>query len=213
MVVSLPDPDGSEIVQWIDVAGVPSGWTLSDTGATVVFDGFAWEVIAGNVAHGGEIDLSLTPPANFVGTQALTVTAHVVDAGNGSQNQSIPVTLNVTVTAVTPEPGSTRPTWSCATATTATTRSMISATMPFLLRPPGSGRHGVASCRSRWFLWHRRLGHDPARQLTASSKSTTSATMPSPMPPTGPSRFGMAGCGLRRFLARRRDRHADAEQQ
>ncbi|HEY5064285.1 MAG TPA: Ig-like domain-containing protein, partial [Xanthobacteraceae bacterium] len=107
VVVSLPDPDGSEIVQWIDVAGVPSGWTLSDAGATVVFDGFDWKVIAGNVAHGGEIDLSLTPPANFVGSEALTVTAHVVDTGNGSQNQSIPVTFNVTVAAVTPEPGST----------------------------------------------------------------------------------------------------------
>ena len=88
-------------------AGVPSGWTLSDAGATVVFDGFDWKVIAGNVAHGGEIDLSLTPPANFVGSEALTVTAHVVDTGNGSQNQSIPVTFNVTVAAVTPEPGST----------------------------------------------------------------------------------------------------------
>jgi hypothetical protein len=107
VVVSLPDPDGSEIVQWIDVVGVPSGWTLSDAGATLVFDGFEWKVIAGNVAHGGEIDLSLTPPANFVGTEALTVTAHVVDTGNGSQSQSIPVTFNVTVAAVTPEPGST----------------------------------------------------------------------------------------------------------
>ena len=76
MVVSLPDPDGSEIVQWIDVAGVPSGWTLSDAGASVMFDGLDWKVIAGNVAHGGEIDLSLTPPANLVGTEALTVTAH-----------------------------------------------------------------------------------------------------------------------------------------
>ena len=67
VIVSIPDPDGSEIVQWIDVAGVPAGWTLSDPGATAVFDGFEWKVIGGNVAHGGEIDLSLAPPANFVG--------------------------------------------------------------------------------------------------------------------------------------------------
>ena len=42
VVVSIPDPDGSEIVQWIDVAGVPAGWTLSDPGATAAFDGFEW---------------------------------------------------------------------------------------------------------------------------------------------------------------------------
>ena len=102
VIVSIPDPDGSEIVQWIDVAGVPAGWTLSDPGATAVFDGFEWKVIGGNVAHGGEIDLSLTPPANFVGSETLTVTAHVIDTGNGTQNQSIPVTFNVTVTPLEP---------------------------------------------------------------------------------------------------------------
>ena len=102
VIVSIPDPDGSEIVQWIDVAGVPAGWTLSDPGAAAVFDGFEWKIIGGNVTHGGQIDLSLTPPANFVGSETLTVTAHVIDTGNGTQNQSIPVTFNVTVTPLEP---------------------------------------------------------------------------------------------------------------
>ena len=96
MVVSLPDPDGSEIVQWIDVAGVPSGWTLSDAGASVVFDGFDWKVIAGNVAHGGRSIFRSRRLPNLWNPEGLTVTAHVVDTGNGSQNQSIPVTFNVT---------------------------------------------------------------------------------------------------------------------
>jgi ribosomal protein S11 len=105
VVVSLPDPDGSEIVQWLDVTGVPAGWTLSDPGATAAFDGFEWKVLGGNVMKGGEIDLSLTPPTNFAGTETLTVTAHVVDKGNGSQNQSIPISFNVTVTPPPPPAG------------------------------------------------------------------------------------------------------------
>jgi hypothetical protein len=98
VVVSIPDPDGSEIVQSIDVTGIPAGWTLSDLGASAVFDGTQWTVTGNNLTHGGEIDLSLTPPTNFAGSEALTVTAQVVDTGNGSQNQSVPVTFNVTVT-------------------------------------------------------------------------------------------------------------------
>ena len=98
VVVSIPDPDGSEIVQSIAVTGIPSGWTLSDAGGSAVFNGSQWTVTGSNVTHGGEIDLSLTPPANFTGTEMLTVTVQVVDTGNGSQNQSIPVTFDVTVT-------------------------------------------------------------------------------------------------------------------
>ena len=98
VTVSIPDPDGSEVVQSIVITGVPAGWTLSDPGGTAVFDGFDWTVLGGNVTHGGQIDLSLTPPANFVGSETLTVTAHVVDTGNGSQNQSIPFSFTVTVT-------------------------------------------------------------------------------------------------------------------
>ena len=98
VTVSIPDPDGSEVVQSIVITGVPAGWTLSDPSGTAVFDGFDWTVLGGNVTHGGQIDLSLTPPANFVGSETLTVTAHVVDTGNGSQNQSIPFSFTVTVT-------------------------------------------------------------------------------------------------------------------
>jgi hypothetical protein len=100
VVVSIPDPDGSEIVQEIDIAGIPAGWTLSDPAATALFDGVEWKVTGGNVTHGGEIDLSLKPPVNFAGSETLTVTVHVVDTGNGSLNQSIPLTFDVRVLPV-----------------------------------------------------------------------------------------------------------------
>jgi hypothetical protein len=95
--IYIPDLDGSEIVQWIDVAGVPPGWTLSDPGATTIFDGFTWKVIGGNITHGGDIDLLLTPPSNFSGSISLAVTAHTVDTDNGSQNQSFPAPYDVTI--------------------------------------------------------------------------------------------------------------------
>ncbi len=98
VTVSIPDPDGSEVIQSLVITGIPAGWTLSDPGATAVFDGFDWTILGGNVTHGGTIDFSLTPPANFVGSETLTVTAHVVDTGNGSQNQTVPLGFNVTVT-------------------------------------------------------------------------------------------------------------------
>jgi hypothetical protein len=99
VVISIPDPDGSEIVQSMDIAGIPAGWTLSDPGGTAVFANGTWSV-GGNVAHGGEIDLSLKPPVNLVGSETLTVTVNVVDTGNGSLNQSIPLTFDVRVLAV-----------------------------------------------------------------------------------------------------------------
>ena len=71
--------------------------TLSDPGATAAFDGYRMEDHRRKRdASSGNGSFAHTP-ANFVGSETLTVTAHVVDTGNGTQNQSIPVTFNVTV--------------------------------------------------------------------------------------------------------------------
>jgi hypothetical protein len=98
VMISIPDSDGSEIVQSIDVAGIPAGWTLSYPSATAVLNGGVWTVTGAGIAHGGEIDLLLKPPLDVNGSATLTVTAHTVDTVNNSQNQSVPVTFNVTVT-------------------------------------------------------------------------------------------------------------------
>src|SRR6185295_3641648 len=60
--ISIPDPDGSEFVQWIDIGGLPPGWTVSYPNTTIVFDGVFWKIIGPGIAHGGNIELQLTPP-------------------------------------------------------------------------------------------------------------------------------------------------------
>ena len=214
VIVSIPDPDGSEIVQWIDVAGVPAGWTLSDPGATAVFDGFEWKVIGGNVAHGGEIDLSLAPPANFVGSETLTVTAHVIDTGNGSQNQSIPVTFNVTVTPL--EPASSTADMIMRERQQRRLRDLRSwQQCDSSGRSAGPGRHGVAGRGPRRLRRHRHLGHDPAQQQYRRLRSLRHQQQQSHRRRRhGAGRIGVDGFGLWRFqLASRRNRHADAQQQ
>ena len=171
------------------------------------------EIIGGNVTHGGEIDLSLTPPANFVGSETLTVTAHVVDTGNGSQNQSIPVTFNVTVTPLEP----------------------AGSTADMIMRD-NNGNYEIYDFGNNVILAAGPLGQvgvewqvaglggfygtDTSDMLLRngstgdfdiydiSNNTITNSRR------HGPSRTGMAGRGLRRFqLARRRNRHADAQQQ
>jgi hypothetical protein len=92
--VSIPDPDGSEIVQSIDVSGVPAGWTLSHPFATATLNAGVWTVSGPGIAHGGAIDLHLTAPFGTTGSGTLSVIAHTIDTDNGSTNQSFPASLD-----------------------------------------------------------------------------------------------------------------------
>jgi hypothetical protein len=99
--IYIPDPDGSEIVQSIEVSGVPAGWTLDYHSATATLSGGVWTITGAQIAHGGNIDLHLTAPVGTTGSATLSVVAHTIDTDNGSQSQSFPATFNV---ALSPAP-------------------------------------------------------------------------------------------------------------
>jgi hypothetical protein len=95
--IYIPDPDGSEIVQSIDVSGVPDGWTLDYHGATATLNGGVWTITGPHIAHGGDIDLHLVAPSGTTGSATLSVVAHTIDTDNGSQNQSLPASFDVSL--------------------------------------------------------------------------------------------------------------------
>jgi hypothetical protein len=107
VAVSLPDPDGSEVVLSFDVLGVPDGWTLSAASASAQRHGNVWTVSGVDVTDGGTLPLVLTPnaPVNLAAT--LTVVAHTLDTANGSQAQNLPVPLEVTFQTGPVETGTT----------------------------------------------------------------------------------------------------------
>jgi hypothetical protein len=92
--VYIPDPDGSEIVQSIEISGVPVGWTLSYPHATATLNAGVWTVTGPGIANGGAIDLHLTAPSGTTGSGTLSVIAHTIDTDNGSQNQSFPASFD-----------------------------------------------------------------------------------------------------------------------
>ena len=95
--IFLPDPDGSEVVQWFDVSGVPAGWTLTAPTASAVLHSGVWTITGVDIAHGGKIDLVLTPNAPVSAAATLTVVAHTIEGENSSQKQSFPATFTVTL--------------------------------------------------------------------------------------------------------------------
>jgi hypothetical protein len=97
--VFVPDPDGSDIVERIDVAGVPAGWMLSHPSSTAVLVGGVWQVSGSGIAQGGAIGLLLTPPPDTTGSATLTVTAHTREMANGDTSVSVPVNLDLTFVA------------------------------------------------------------------------------------------------------------------
>jgi hypothetical protein len=92
--VSIPDPDGSEIVQSLVISGVPAGWTLTLSNATATLNAGVWTVTGPGIAQGGAIDLRLTAPAGTTGSGTLSVVAHTIDTDNGSESESFPASYD-----------------------------------------------------------------------------------------------------------------------
>ncbi len=91
---ALTDTDGSEVLS-INITGVPTGATLS--AGTYAGNG-TWSLTPAQLSG-----LTITPPANYSGTMALTVKAISTEEGDGNST-STGVALNVVVAPVADQP-------------------------------------------------------------------------------------------------------------
>jgi VCBS repeat-containing protein len=100
LTTNLTDTDGSEIIDRIEISGVPDGWTVSHPTATASLAAGVWTIAGAAIAGGGEIELTLTPPADANGEATLVVTAFSRELSNSSVAASDPIIVGVNVTPV-----------------------------------------------------------------------------------------------------------------
>ena len=104
--LALADTDGSEAVTSITISGYPPGASFSlghEDGSTWIIDE------ADDIAALASGPLTMTPPADYTATFALSATANVTDSANlssgvASDTTSTTETIDITITAVNDEP-------------------------------------------------------------------------------------------------------------